>query len=129
MPKEKKMLAPHPVGGMPHRGYSDVGLEKVFKEDEYQDGSFMDKMESKVPDQKETFDLSRDDDVNQPNIWLPEDVLPGFKEECLDFYWTMDKAKLAILSALAVGLHIPDDFFSKNHGASDNHLRFIRYPR
>ena len=22
-----------------------------------------------------------------PNIWLPDGVLPGFKEACLDFYW------------------------------------------
>jgi hypothetical protein len=22
-----------------------------------------------------------------PNIWLPEEVLPGFKEACLDFFW------------------------------------------
>lgn len=22
-----------------------------------------------------------------PNIWLPEGVLDGFKEACLDFFW------------------------------------------
>jgi len=22
-----------------------------------------------------------------PNIWLPDGVLPGFKEACLDFFW------------------------------------------
>jgi len=24
-----------------------------------------------------------------PNIWLPEGVLPGFKEACLDFFWVL----------------------------------------
>jgi len=22
-----------------------------------------------------------------PNIWYPDDVLPGFKDACLDFFW------------------------------------------
>jgi isopenicillin N synthase-like dioxygenase len=123
------MLAPHPPGGMPHRGYSAVGLEKVFKVDEYEDGKVDDLTASKVPDQKESFDLGRENDMYQPNIWLPDGVLDGFKETCIDFYWTCDRAKLAILSALAVGLGIDEKFFDSNHGDSDCQLRLIRYPR
>lgn len=87
MPEEKKMLAPHPPGGMPHRGYSSVGLEKVFKVDEYEEGKAEELTSAKLPDQKESFDLGRENDMYQPNIWLPDGVLDGFKESCIDFYW------------------------------------------
>lgn len=87
MPEEKKMLAPHPPGGMPHRGYSPVGIEKVFKVDEYEEGRAEELTKVKLPDQKENFDLGRESDVHQPNIWLPDGILDGFKETCNDFYW------------------------------------------
>jgi hypothetical protein len=40
-----------------------------------------------IPDVKENFECGREDDPVMPNIWLPDGVLPGFKEACLDFYW------------------------------------------
>ena len=42
---------------------------------------------SKAPDVKESFESGREDDAQMPNIWLPEDVLPGFREACMDMYW------------------------------------------
>lgn len=30
LPYDEKMKAPHPAGPMPHRGYSGLGLEKVY---------------------------------------------------------------------------------------------------
>jgi hypothetical protein len=42
-------------------------------------------------DVKESFECGREDDSLMPNIWLPEDVLPGFKEVCLDFYWVSSR--------------------------------------
>jgi hypothetical protein len=32
-----------------------------------------------VPDVKESFESGNVDDETQPNIWLPEDKLPGFR--------------------------------------------------
>lgn len=80
-----------------------------------------------------------------PNIWLPDGVLPGFKETCLDYFWvsfgkfisrlmqiyvqTCNKAKFNVLSALAVGLHLPEDFFDQYHQKADNQLRLLHYPR
>lgn len=34
LPYEDKMKAPHPEARMPHRGYSGVGQEKVYSQDE-----------------------------------------------------------------------------------------------
>lgn len=34
LPYEEKMKAPHPPGPMPHRGYSGIGKEKVYSQDD-----------------------------------------------------------------------------------------------
>lgn len=38
-------------------------------------------------DVKESFEVGKEDDADMPNIWFPDDVFPGFRETCLDFYW------------------------------------------
>lgn len=42
-------------------------------------------------DVKESFEVGSEDDSDMPNIWFPADVLPGFREACLDFYWVSVK--------------------------------------
>lgn len=37
LPYEDKMKAPHPKASMPHRGYSPIGLEKVYSRSELDD--------------------------------------------------------------------------------------------
>jgi hypothetical protein len=70
------LLAPHPLGGSHHRGYSGLGVEKVsqnvFDEEE------IEKLRS-IPDVKESFESGNVVDETQPNIWLPEQELPGFR--------------------------------------------------
>ena len=41
---------------------------------------------ARAPDVKESFECGWEENPDMPNIWLPEDVLPGFKEACMDFY-------------------------------------------
>ena len=102
LPMEKKMLAPHPTSGTHHRGYafpittlkdaehvglgySAPGVEKVTQHI-YEENEIA-KQRAKAPDVKESFESGREDDAGMPNIWPPEDVLPGFREACLGFYW------------------------------------------
>ncbi|KAF7791654.1 hypothetical protein EIP86_002676 [Pleurotus ostreatoroseus] len=102
LPMEKKMLAPHPTSGTHHRGYSfpittlkdaehvglgysAPGVEKVTQH-VYEENEIA-KQRAKAPDVKESFESGREDDAGMPNIWPPEDVLPGFREACLGFYW------------------------------------------
>lgn len=102
----KKMLAPHPDSGTHHRGlvdlftgrlqvyssttpsgYSRPGMEKV-KEHGY--GSELSEVELETyaqGDEKESFECGRENDPVMPNIWLPEGVLPGFKDISLQFFW------------------------------------------
>ncbi|KAI0310741.1 thymine dioxygenase [Amylostereum chailletii] len=123
---ETKLLAPHPPSGTHHRGYSAPGREKVahnvFDDEELQN------IRNKAPDVKESFEVGREEDATMPNIWLPDGVLPGFKEACLDFFWTCDKTKFSILGALALGLHLPETFFDEFHQDRDNQLRLLHYP-
>ncbi|KAJ7877982.1 hypothetical protein B0H14DRAFT_2712260 [Mycena olivaceomarginata] len=82
-----------------------------------------------VPDVKEHFECGREDDADRPNIWLPDGVLPGFKENCLEFYWLCHEVEMNVLRALAVGFGLAEDYFTQYHRAADNQLRLLHYPR
>ncbi|KAJ7246122.1 Clavaminate synthase-like protein [Mycena haematopus] len=124
---ETKNLAPHPSSGAHHRGYSSPGLEKVVQH-VYDPSALAAHRTSAGPDVKESFECGRADDDAQPNIWLPEGVLPGFREACLEFYWLLHEVELTILRALALGLDLPEEYFVALHGAADNQLRLLHYP-
>ncbi|EPQ53023.1 Clavaminate synthase-like protein [Gloeophyllum trabeum ATCC 11539] len=126
LPLETKQLAPHPPSGTHHRGYSAPGLEKVTQH--VYDDEELKRNRSQAPDVKESFESGREGDPYQPNIWLPDDLLPGFREACLDFFWTCREVELSILRALALGFRLPEDYFVKYHTASDNQLRLLHYP-
>ncbi|THG95303.1 hypothetical protein EW026_g6327 [Hermanssonia centrifuga] len=124
-PTDTKLLAPHPASGAHHRGYSAPGVEKVVQN--VFDAEELVK-QRQAPDFKESFECGREDDPGMPNIWLPDGVLSGFKEACLDFYWTCREVELTVLRALALGLHVPEDYFIQYHVAADNQLRLLHYP-
>lgn len=75
-----KLLAPHPSGGSHHRGYSGIGVEKVIQNG--QDNLGKEDIEAlrAVPDHKESFEIGNVNDELQPNIWVPDHELPGFRE-------------------------------------------------
>ncbi|KAH9854674.1 thymine dioxygenase [Lenzites betulinus] len=125
-PTEVKQLAPHPPSGTHHRGYSAPGVEKVVQH-VYDEASLKD-IRAKAPDMKESFECGWEDSVSMPNIWLPDGVLPGFKDACMDFYWTCHKTELQILRALSLGLGISEDHLVPHHNGHDNQLRLLHYP-
>jgi len=77
---------------------------------------------------KEHFECGHEDNDGMPNIWLPDGVLPGFKETCLEFYRVCHSIELEICRALAVALRLPEDYFARHHTAADNQLRLLHYP-
>lgn len=56
----------------------------------YDDKELIANARAKAPDVKESFECGWEENVGMPNIWLPEDVLPGFREACMDFYWVCE---------------------------------------
>ncbi|KAK0633916.1 hypothetical protein B0T14DRAFT_467157 [Immersiella caudata] len=110
LPHNEKMKAPHPPGPFPHRGYS-----------------------GKVPEGelKESYEVGSEEDDQQQNIWLPEEVLPGFRAYATSLYERLARVSEVLLSAMGIGLGLDDEeqealmqLASKRH----SQLRFMHYP-
>ncbi|KAK4210213.1 Clavaminate synthase-like protein [Rhypophila decipiens] len=141
LPEEEKLRAPHPPGNMPHRGYSGIGLEKVYSiKDLPEYGS--DKTprhRSKVSqelrkssDFKESYEVGSEQDDQQTNIWLPDDVLAGFRTYMTSLYERLAGVTETILEAIGVGLGLNEQEHAalmQLHSARHSQLRLIHYPR
>ncbi|GAP89530.1 putative thymine dioxygenase [Rosellinia necatrix] len=129
LPLEQKMLAPHPQGPSVHRGYSWPGLEKVSQTIYAEGEEYKLAEDRKVSDVKESYEIGSENFVQQPNVWLPDDVLPGFREFTTTFYWRCFDAAKELLRALALGVGLDDeDFFLRFHSGVNNQLRLLHYP-
>ena len=65
------------------------------------------------------------------NIWLPEDVLPGFKKFTTELYWRLSKLCMTILEAFADGLDLSEAekvVVRGLHSGHNNQLRLLHYP-
>lgn len=124
---EEKMQAPHPDGPEVHRGYSYPGLEKVSQ---YMDGDEkVGEQLRQVSDCKESYEVGSEENAQQPNVWLPEETLPGFRKFTTKFYWECNKVAQSILRAMALGIGLGDsDYLIKYHSGHNNQLRLLHYP-
>ncbi|OAA55790.1 oxidoreductase, 2OG-Fe(II) oxygenase family [Niveomyces insectorum RCEF 264] len=126
LPKEVKEKAKHPPEGWWHRGYSGIGREKVVQMvyDQESIGELR-----KVPDFKESFEMGRETDTATPNIWFPEEDLPGFRAFFMRFFDVGYGLELDILRAIALGMGFDDvDYFVAYHQNRDNQIRLLHYP-
>lgn len=124
---DEKMQAPHPDGPEVHRGYSYPGLEKVSQ---YMDGDEkVGEQLRETKDCKESYEVGSEENPQQPNVWLPEDTLPGFKSFTTKFYWECNKVAQSILRAMALGIGLEDpEYLIKYHSGHNNQLRLLHYP-
>lgn len=132
LPQNEKMKAPHPPGYAVHRGYSWPGLEKVSQVITSHESSDDPHIQTKlraVGDCKESFEVGSEEGKEQPNIWFPEETLPGFRKFTTEFYWTCNKLAMELIKALSLGLGLPDtDYLMKFHSGHSNQLRLLHYP-
>jgi isopenicillin N synthase-like dioxygenase len=82
---------------------------------------------------QESYEIGSEANADQPNVWLPEPVLPGFRAFCSDvFYAACHRAALRILRALALGLGLSDTEAEQRllqlHTGVNNQLRLLHYP-
>ncbi|KAJ9270762.1 hypothetical protein DTO212C5_3259 [Paecilomyces variotii] len=133
--QENKMKAPHPEGWAVHRGYSWPGLEKVSQEKTRGEGSGngdeeLVKKLREVVDCKESFDIGSENNPEQPNQWIPDEILPGFRNFMNDFYWDCFSVGGEILRAIALGLGLDndEDYILKKHSGHNNQIRLLHYP-
>ncbi|KAI9711289.1 MAG: hypothetical protein M1820_002276 [Bogoriella megaspora] len=134
LPHEEKMKAPHPPEPTPHRGYSHVGLEKVYSKQELDDAlvkSTKGQSLREVTDCKESYEIGSQENQSQPNIWLPGETLPGFREFMTEFYWVLDKVAKVILRAIGESLgleNLEQEQVARLHSGHNNQLRLLHYP-
>ena len=80
-------------------------------------------------DVKESYEVGSEENASQPNVWLPEEVYPGFKAFTTEFYWKCSEVAQEILRCIATGLGLDDaDFFLKYCTGHHNQLRLLHYP-
>jgi isopenicillin N synthase-like dioxygenase len=76
-----------------------------------------------------SYEIGSQDDKLQPNVWLPEETLPGFRDFTQKFYWECHKVALSILKAMALGIGLDNlDFFEQFHSGNNCQLRLLHYP-
>ena len=77
-------------------------------------------------DQKESFEIGRDDEEEYPNHWPEGDT--EFKEVMLDFFERCKQLHAVVMKGLALGLKLDPDFFADFVRQGDNTLRLLHYP-
>ncbi len=110
------------------RGYTAVGREKV-SQDVYADDTL--KTLRQVEDIKELYDIGADKgapSLREPNRFPPPEVIPGFEDSTMKFFWHCHEFGLEILRAIAIGLGLDENYFADFHQDADHLLRLIHYP-
>lgn len=109
----------HLPGAGGARGYTPLAVETA--------------RDSVHPDLKEFWHIGREiaDDsphraVMPPNLWPAE--VPGFREHGYALYLALDALGSQVLSALAIHIGLPEDWFAARTGSGNSILRPIHYP-
>ena len=109
----------HVPGGGGARGYTPFGIETAKGE--------------KFFDLKEFWHIGREipadskyRDVMPPNLWPTE--VPGFRETGYALYEALDQLGSRVLSALALHIGLPADYFVDKTDSGNSILRPIHYP-
>jgi len=118
LPEETKRKYHLPgTGGA--RGYTPFGIETA--------------KDSQYPDLKEFFHIGRElppasryEEFMAPNVWPTE--VPGFREYGYGLFQALDNLGLRVLSALALHIDLPVDFFVEPTKFGNSILRPIHYP-
>ena len=109
----------HQKGTGGARGYTPFGIETA--------------KDSKFPDLKEFWHVGREisadsayAEVMTPNLW-PQEV-PNFKTAMYGLYTALDQLGSKVLSALALHIDLPENFFADKTQFGNSILRPIHYP-
>jgi isopenicillin N synthase-like dioxygenase len=109
----------HVPGGGGARGYTPFGIETA--------------KDSRYPDLKEFWHVGREiprdskyAEVMAPNLWPGE--VDSFKRDAYGLYQALDDLGSQVLSALALHIGLPEDFFADKTNFGNSILRPIHYP-
>jgi isopenicillin N synthase-like dioxygenase len=102
-----------------YRGYVAPGREKLAE------SSDAPQENAETPDLKETFEIGREGPDQPPNLW-PQDLT--FKSTMCDLFVKGQILHMQIMSAIAIGLGLDEEFFDAHTNYGDNGLRLLHYP-
>ncbi|KAL9024016.1 MAG: hypothetical protein Q9196_006823 [Gyalolechia fulgens] len=107
-----------------NRGYTSIGQEKaslhLSKAEVEQDRG------GEGDDQKESFEIGRDDEEAYPNQWPEDDV--EFKQVMTDFFDRCKQLHAIVMKGIALAMKLEPDFFADYVKQGDNTLRLLHYP-
>ena len=109
----------HVPGGGGARGYTAFGVETAKGAQHFDLKEFW-HIGREIPDD------SKYRDVMPPNLWPTE--VPGFREHGYGLYQTLDALGSKVLSALALHIGLPEDYFLDKTDYGNSILRPIHYP-
>ncbi|KAL9125937.1 MAG: hypothetical protein Q9217_004932 [Psora testacea] len=123
-----KAVIAHPGGSEPQRGWSAVGAENSSKL--YRKGLLKSHITDELKDAREHFDQGPKNDLQYPNRWPQEIILPDFRDFMEGAFKTMEIVASQIMEALEVGFQLPPGAFTsritKEHNSSE--FRLLHYP-
>ncbi|KAJ5122237.1 hypothetical protein N7448_003368 [Penicillium atrosanguineum] len=110
-----------------NRGYVAIGREKLATLDETQE---IDTRRGSIPDLKETMEIGREGVDGLANQWPDhlDDEGKDFKETMLSFFEMCKELHRQVMSAIALGMNLPEHFFDEFVNEGDNNLRLLHYP-
>ncbi|KAH6617528.1 hypothetical protein F5144DRAFT_541730 [Chaetomium tenue] len=131
LPYVDKMKAPHPPGPFPHRGYSGIDHYAAADTASISTPSDGTAGSRKISDLKESYEVGSANDDHEPNIWLPEATLPGFRAYATSLYERLSSVGSILLTAISVGLGLDPQEHDALHQLASNRysqLRLLHYP-
>lgn len=80
---------------------------------------------------QESYEIGSERNGEQPNVWLPEPMLPGFRAFMMDFYWAFHQTARLVLGVIAEGIGLGEketEELLHLHSGLNNQLRLLHYP-
>ncbi|CAD6589710.1 MAG: hypothetical protein TREMPRED_005482, partial [Tremellales sp. Tagirdzhanova-0007] len=139
LPLETKRSILHPADASQSRGYSETGVEQVWKmyhnEEEFRELRRKNAREY-YPDCKESFDVGKSPCLGllfrafMKNIWLEDRHLAGLRPFSTDFFMNECRPlQMRALHALTLGMpNVSEHAFEEYHSYADNEMRLAHYP-
>lgn len=77
---------------------------------------------------QESYDMGSEMSYDEPNVWIPDETLPGFRKFMRQFYWDCFDVGSNILKAISLGLGLQEEHLLKFLSGHNNQLRLLHYP-
>ncbi|KDN36035.1 hypothetical protein RSAG8_11121, partial [Rhizoctonia solani AG-8 WAC10335] len=108
-----------------NRGYVMPGRERVTQS---ADPAEIARLRALAPDSKESMEIGRDWDATWSNRWPDTKDAPEFKKTFLSFFQTCHELHAEVMSSIALGLGLGEQFFDKLIHEQYHNLRLLSYP-